>query len=126
MRLERSARCTNNDRQISPYAPLWCACPLGTLHWTPTLAIKYPFYMNTKFIDEIARQISEGLPAGLVGMQQDVKKNIRTLVESALSKLDLVTREEFDLQTEVLARTRQKLEALEKRLDEQKADKKPD
>jgi BMFP domain-containing protein YqiC len=82
--------------------------------------------MNTKFIDEIARQISEGLPAGLAGMQQDVKKNIRTLVESTLSKLDLVTREEFDLQTEVLARTRRKLEALEKRLDEQKADKKPD
>lgn len=82
--------------------------------------------MNTKFIDEIARQISAGLPAGLVGMQQDVEKNIRTLVESTLSKLDLVTREEFDLQTEVLARARQKLEVLEKRLDEQKADKKPD
>lgn len=79
--------------------------------------------MNTKFIDEIARQISAGLPSGLLGMKQDVEKNIRTLVESTLSKLDLVTREEFDLQTEVLARTRQKLEALEKQLDELEADK---
>jgi len=79
--------------------------------------------MNTKFIDEIARQISAGLPAGLLGMQQDVEKNIRTLVESTLSKLDLVTREEFDLQTEVLARTRQKLEALERQLNELEADK---
>jgi len=78
--------------------------------------------MNTKFIDEIARQISAGLPAGLLGMQQDVEKNIRTLVESTLSKLDLVTREEFDLQTEVLARTRQKLEALERQLNELEAD----
>ncbi len=75
--------------------------------------------MDTKFIDDIARQISDKLPAGLLDMQQDVEKNIRTLVESALSKLDLVTREEFDLQTEVLARTREKLEALEKQLDEQ-------
>jgi len=78
--------------------------------------------MNTKFIDEIARQISAGLPAGLLGMQQDVEKNIRTLVENTLSKLDLVTREEFDLQTEVLARTRQKLEALERQLNELEAD----
>lgn len=75
--------------------------------------------MDTKFIADIARQISDKLPAGLLDMQQDVEKNIRTLVESALSKLDLVTREEFDLQTEVLTRTREKLEALEKQLDEQ-------
>ncbi len=49
-------------------------------------------------------------------MQEDVQKNIHTLLQGALSRLDLVTREEFDAQTQVLARTREKLEQLEKTL----------
>jgi BMFP domain-containing protein YqiC len=71
---------------------------------------------NTKFIDDLARQISEAIPAGVKGMQEDVQKNIHTLLQGALSRLDLVTREEFDAQTQVLARTREKLEQLEKTL----------
>jgi BMFP domain-containing protein YqiC len=47
-----------------------------------------------------------------------LKKNIRTLLEGTLAKLDLVTREEFDAQTKVLARTREKLEQLEKTISE--------
>jgi hypothetical protein len=47
-------------------------------------------------------------------MQEDVQKNIHTLLQGALSRLDLVTREEFDTQSQVLARTREKLEQLEK------------
>jgi len=47
-------------------------------------------------------------------MQEDVQKNIHTLLQGALSRLDLVTREEFDAQSQVLARTREKLEQLEK------------
>ena len=73
---------------------------------------------NTKFIDDLARQISESIPAGVKGMQEDVQKNIHTLLQGALSKLDLVTREEFDAQSQVLARTRQKLEQLEQLVDE--------
>ena len=69
---------------------------------------------NTKFIDDLARQISEAIPAGVKGMQEDVQKNIHTLLQGALSRLDLVTREEFDAQTQVLARTRAQLEQLEK------------
>ena len=72
---------------------------------------------NTKFIDDLARQISESIPAGVKGMQEDVQKNIHTLLQGALSKLDLVTREEFDAQSQVLARTRQKLEQLEQLVD---------
>ena len=72
--------------------------------------------LNTKFIDDLARQISEAIPAGVKGMQEDVQKNIHTLLQGALSRLDLVTREEFDAQTQVLARTREKLEQLEKTL----------
>ena len=69
---------------------------------------------DTKFIDDLARQISEAIPAGVKGMQEDVQKNIHTLLQGALSRLDLVTREEFDAQSQVLARTRDKLEQLEK------------
>jgi len=70
--------------------------------------------LNTKFIDDLARQISNSLPAGVKDLQQDVEKNIHTLLAGAFARLDLVTREEFDVQTKVLLRTREKLEALEK------------
>jgi BMFP domain-containing protein YqiC len=73
---------------------------------------------DTKFIDDLARQISEAIPAGVKGMQEDVQKNIHTLLQGTLSRLDLVTREEFDAQSQVLARTREKLEQLEKTLEE--------
>ena len=68
---------------------------------------------DTKFIDDLARQISEAIPSGVKGMQEDVQKNIHTLLQGALSRLDLVTREEFDAQSQVLARTREKLEQME-------------
>ena len=71
---------------------------------------------DTKFIDDLARQISGSLPAGLREMQQDVEKNIHSLLQASLGKLDLVTREEFDVQRKVLARTREKLEQLEQTL----------
>ena len=74
--------------------------------------------LNMKLLDDLARQISETIPAGMKEMQGEVKKNIRTLLESTLAKLDLVTREEFDAQTKVLARTREKLEQLEKTISE--------
>ena len=70
--------------------------------------------LKTKFIDDLARQISDTIPSGVKGMQEDVQKNIHTLLQGALSRLDLVTREEFDAQSQVLARTREKLEQMEK------------
>ena len=73
---------------------------------------------DTKFIDDLARQISDAIPAGVKGMQADVQKNIHTLLQGTLSRLDLVTREEFDAQSQVLARTREKLEKLEKLVSE--------
>ena len=74
--------------------------------------------LDTKFIDELARQISDSIPAGVKGVQQDLQKNIHTLLQGTLAKLDLVTREEFDTQTQVLLRTREKLEQLEKTIAE--------
>lgn len=70
--------------------------------------------IDTKFIDDLARQISGSIPSGLREMQQDVEKNVHTVLQNALSKLDLVTREEFDVQSRVLLRTRDKLDKLEK------------
>ena len=74
--------------------------------------------LNMKLIDSLARQINETIPTGMKEMKGDVEKNIRTLLEGTLAKLDLVTREEFDAQSRVLARTRSKLEQLEQTLSE--------
>jgi BMFP domain-containing protein YqiC len=67
-------------------------------------------------IDEIARRLLESVPPALRGMQHDLETNFRAVLRSSLSKLDLVTRDEFDTQTKVLERTRAKLEALEEKV----------
>ena len=64
-------------------------------------------------LDEISRKISDALPEGLGQLRDDVVKNVRATLSAALARMELVTREEFDNQTAVLARTREKLEALE-------------
>ena len=75
----------------------------------------YPSAMIDKSVlDDLARRVSSSIPDGLKFLQEDLEKNVRTALEAGLSHLDLVTREEFDLQTAVLARTREKLEQLEK------------
>ena len=65
-------------------------------------------------LDDLVKRVGDTLPEGLKFLQEDMEKNIRTALEAGLSHLDLVTRDEFDLQTAVLARTREKLEQLEK------------
>ncbi len=67
-------------------------------------------------LDELARQLADSVPEGVRAAGQDVERNFRGLLQSAFSRMDLVTREEFDVQTAVLARTREKLETLERRL----------
>ena len=90
--------------------------------WTQDSRIVYGYGMfDTKFIDDLARQISDSVPSGVKGLQQDLEKNIHTLLQGALAKLDLVTREEFDSQSQVLLRTREKLEQLEKLVTELEA-----
>ena len=73
---------------------------------------------NTTPLDNIAERINKALPSGFTGLKEDMEKNIHALVQSALSKLDLVSREEFEVQKAVLAKTRSRLEELEKRLTE--------
>lgn len=69
-----------------------------------------------KMLDDLAKKLSDAMPAGLQQLQGDLEQTFRGVLQSGLSKLDLVTREEFDVQTQVLARTRQKVEALEEKL----------
>jgi BMFP domain-containing protein YqiC len=72
--------------------------------------------MESLRIDELARRLLEQLPPALRAVQQDLETNFRAVLRERLSKLDLVTRDEFDAQTRVLERTRARLEALEARL----------
>lgn len=74
--------------------------------------------MNTNFIDELARRLSATLPPGVKVLGEDLQNNMRSVLHSAFSKMDLVTREEFEVQSQVLARTRAKLEELEKKIAE--------
>ncbi len=73
--------------------------------------------MAFESIDELARRLAESVPQGLRSVKSDLERNFRSVLQSGLGKLDLVTREEFEVQEAVLARTRQKLEALEERLE---------
>ncbi len=67
-------------------------------------------------IDAIARRLAESVPPGLRTVQKDLENNFRAVLRASLSKLDLVSREEFDTQTRVLQRTRERLAELEARL----------
>ena len=72
-------------------------------------------------LDELARQLAEAVPQGLKAVGDDLERNFKSLLQSSIERLDLVSREEFDIQVQVLARTRAKLEALEARLAELEA-----
>lgn len=74
--------------------------------------------LASKVIDDVSARISEAIAASPA---RDVDKNVRALLTGALARLDLVTREEFDVQSQVLRRTREKLEALATRLAELEA-----
>ena len=74
-----------------------------------------PRFPDPSFINEIAGKLGHVLKQSPAG---DIEKNLKAGVTSMLGKLDMVTREEFDVQTEVLARTREKLAQLEARLAE--------
>lgn len=74
--------------------------------------------IDPKKIEQIARQVHESMPKGIRDFGEDVEKKIRQTLQSQLARLDLVSREEFDVQTQVLLRTREKLTALEQRISD--------
>ena len=69
-------------------------------------------------LDELVEKLGQALPPGAAELKADFDKNARATMQSALSKMDLVTREEFDIQVALLERTREKLDRLEKLVEE--------
>lgn len=74
--------------------------------------------MLADIIDEIAKATARAMPAG---MTQEIERNLRGALQAAFDRLDLVTREELEVQEAVLARTRARLEDMEKRVAELEA-----
>ena len=68
-------------------------------------------------IEELTQRISQLLPTNAQVLKDDFEANIHSLLQSSLSKMNIVTREEFDIQTALLERTREKLEQIEKQLN---------
>ena len=72
--------------------------------------------LDPKQFDELARRFSESLPPGMREFQQEVEKNVRAAMQAAFARMDLITRDEFDAQAKMLARTRARLQELEKQV----------
>ena len=88
------------------------------MHATPMIDLKH--------IDDLARRLSNLVPPSMRGttggeLREELQQNFKSVLQSGLSRLDLVTREEFDVQRAVLLRTREKLEALERTVAELEA-----
>jgi BMFP domain-containing protein YqiC len=80
--------------------------------------LRYQSPMVNDSIENLARTLAESVPEGLRSMRDDLETNFRGVLRTGIGKLDLVTRDEFEVQEAVLARTREKLEHLEARLEE--------
>jgi len=74
--------------------------------------------IDLKALDELARRVSELVPPGMREAGDELQANVKATLQAGLAKLDLVTREEFEVQRAVLLRTRAKLDALERTLQE--------
>jgi BMFP domain-containing protein YqiC len=72
--------------------------------------------LDSRLIDDLARRLAGSVPENVAALRRDLEQNFKGVLQSQLTRLDLVTREEFDVQSAVLRRTREKLVALEERL----------
>ncbi|MBR9907514.1 MAG: accessory factor UbiK family protein [Gammaproteobacteria bacterium] len=78
--------------------------------------------MDAKKIEDIARQINDSIPAGVKDFAGSLEQRIKTILQQQLGKLDVVTREELDVQQQLLLRLRQRVEHLERELEAMKKD----
>ena len=74
--------------------------------------------IDPKNLDDLAQKLAGSLPSGLQVLKQDLERNLKAALEASLARMDLVTREEFDVQSAVLGRTRERLQQLEARVAE--------
>ncbi|MFA6303104.1 MAG: accessory factor UbiK family protein [Legionella sp.] len=72
---------------------------------------------DPKHFDDLAKKLFSALPDSLQNIEKDIQQKFKEILQATFSRMDLVTREEFDVQTKVLARTREKLDQLEKQID---------
>ena len=78
---------------------------------------------DPRMIDDLARRLAGAVPENVNALRRDLEQNFKGVLQAQLTRLDLVNREEFDVQSAVLRRTREKLAALEQRLAEIEAGK---
>ena len=78
--------------------------------------LRYQSPMANESLDKLAKTLAETVPEGLRSVREDLEKNFRSVLQTGLGRLDLVTREEFEVQEAVLARARGELDSLEARL----------
>lgn len=74
--------------------------------------------LDPKKLEEIAKQITDAVPPELKNLAEGAEAKVKQVLQTQLSRLDFVSREEFDIQNQVLIRTREKLQALEARISE--------
>lgn len=94
--------------------------PFITLHVHNATYVQAGLLMvlDPKIIDDLSQRLSNSLPPGLASLEKDARQHLHSALQSALSRMNLVTREEFDIQRAVLARTREKLETLARHVAE--------
>ena len=73
--------------------------------------------LDPKQLDEIAKKLFNALPTSMQNLEKDIENKFKDILQATFAKLDLVTREEFDVQTKVLSRTREKLDAIQNQVD---------
>jgi ubiquinone biosynthesis accessory factor UbiK len=78
-------------------------------------------FFNSSALDDLARRLADSVPESVRAFGRDLEGNFKAVLQSQLSKLDLVTRQEFDVQAAILERTRAKLTELEARLKDLEA-----
>lgn len=72
--------------------------------------------IHSQQFEDLAKKLCGVLPTGLQQLEKDIQQKFKEILQSAFTRMDLVTREEFDVQVKVLARTREKVEALQAQL----------
>jgi BMFP domain-containing protein YqiC len=80
--------------------------------------------IDPKLIDDLARRLGGSLPESLRSLREDLEQNFKATLQATLSRLDLVTREEFDLRNAMLEKARTQLAVLERRLQSLEQDRK--
>jgi BMFP domain-containing protein YqiC len=108
---------------MTVHAP-YCGASISGFTAEMALGKSYPggdncaMQIDTKTLDALARRLAQVVPPGLNSLGDELERNLKAVLQSSLKNLDLVTREEFEVQRGVLSRTRERLEQLQSRLAE--------